>query len=318
MTVDFSTMKITALAGGVGGAKLAHGLAALLNPDQLSIIVNTGDDFTSFGLTICPDIDTVMYTLSGLANPQTGWGIKDDSFNCLHALDRLGGPAWFQLGDQDIATHLMRTHLISSGKRLTEAIDHIAKKINIKHPILPMCDHPYRTRVLTDEGEMDFQTYFVNKKWQPEVVGFRWESEDPAIEASPEVLSALTSADLIVICPSNPFVSIDPILSLPRIRELIADKITIGVSPIIGSKAVKGPAAKMFMELHGECSAVAVAKHYDGLLDGLIIDQTDQSLSTQIEAMGLRTSACPSLMPTLMERKAVAECALSLGKKLLI
>jgi LPPG:FO 2-phospho-L-lactate transferase len=316
MPLSKNTVKITALAGGVGGARLAHGLAAILPPEQLSIIVNTGDDFEHLGLTICPDLDTVLYTLAGIANPETGWGIAGDSFECLEALKKIGAPAWFRLGDRDFATHLQRSTLLKQGQRLTEVIHNLASALGVQHPILPMCDTPCRTMVQTDEGELRFQDYFVRRAWQPRMLGLRWEGVDQA-QPSPEILKALQDADLVIFCPSNPFVSIDPILNLPGVRNLIAHTTSLAVSPIIGGSAVKGPAAKMFNELGIEPSSVAVAKHYQNLLTGFVLDQVDQALQPQIQALGLTACDMPSLMPTLPERIRVAQAVLTFGLELI-
>jgi len=308
--------KVVALAGGVGGARLAQGLANILAPDQLSVVVNTGDDFEHFGLTICPDLDTVTYTLAGLANPGTGWGIEGDTFECLKAMQRLGSPTWFHLGDQDLATHLMRTNLLSQGKRLTEVTRILSTHLGVRHAVLPMCDTPIRTLVLTDQGEMDFQTYFVREAFQPVVKGFRWAGVEEG-KATPEVMAAIASAGLVIFCPSNPFVSIDPILNLPGVRQALAKRTVVAVSPILGGKVVKGPAAKMFQELGFEASAVNVARHYGDLLSGFVLDEVDAALQPEVQRLGITGRAMPSLMPGIQERIEVARRVMDFGLELL-
>lgn len=310
------SLRVVALAGGVGGAKLAQGLAASLHPNQLSIIVNTGDDFEYLGLYICPDLDTVTYTLANLANPETGWGIFGDTYNCLESLEKLGDDPWFRLGDHDLATHFFRTRLLQSGERLTTITQKICQRLGIKHLILPMCDTPCRTVVSTVKGEMDFQTYFVRYEWKPKIKGFRWEGLENA-SPSPEVIASLEDADLIIFCPSNPFVSIDPILQLPDVKKIIRTKTTIAVSPIIGGQVVKGPAAKMFRELGIPASALSVAKHYQGLLSGFILDIVDTNLLEKVNALGMKTISMPTVMKGYIERVAVANNVIQFGTHLL-
>jgi len=278
-------MKIVALAGGVGGAKLAHGLAQILAPEDLTIIVNTGDDFEHLGLYICPDLDTVCYTLAGLANPETGWGRINETWNTISNIEKLGGPNWFRLGDQDIATHLERTRRMKAGQSLSQITKEFCKAWDIKHTILPMTDSAIRTIVDTDEGELAFQEYFVHRQCEPRVKGFRFDGvqfAEPAVGAR----KALDSADAVVICPSNPWVSIDPIL---RVIQKI-NKPVIAVSPIIGGKAIKGPAAKMYQELGIDPSALAVAEHYRDLISGFVLDNADAALSDKIETKTLVTN----------------------------
>ena len=308
--------RVVALAGGVGGARLAQGLASILTPDQLSIVVNTGDDFEHFGLTICPDLDTVTYTLAGLANPGTGWGIEGDTFECLEAIQRLGSPTWFHVGDRDLATHLVRTNLLSQGKRLTEVTWALCTHLGVKHVVLPMCDTPLRTLVLTNQGEMDFQTYFVREAFQPVVYGFRWSGVEEG-KTTPEVMAAIESAGLVIFCPSNPFVSIDPILNMPGVRHALAKRTVVAVSPILGGKVVKGPAAKMFQELGFEASAVNVARHYGNLLSGFVLDEIDAGLVPEVQQLGIAVRAVPSLMPRIEERVEVARQVMDFGLELL-
>jgi LPPG:FO 2-phospho-L-lactate transferase len=314
--IDTNNPKIVALAGGVGGARLVQGLARILSPDQLSIVVNTGDDFEHFGLTICPDLDTVTYTLAGLSNPGTGWGIEGDTFTCLEAIQHLGSPTWFHLGDRDMATHLVRTNLLKQGKRLTEVTRTISTHLGVRHAVLPMCDTPLRTLVLTNQGEMDFQTYFVREAFQPVVYGFHWSGVEDG-KATPEVMAAIESASLVIFCPSNPFVSIDPILNLPGVRQALAKRTVVAVSPILGGKVVKGPAAKMFQELGFEASAVNVARHYGNLLSGFVLDEIDAALEPDIQQLGIVPRAMPSLMPGVEERVEVARRVTDFGLELL-
>ncbi len=291
-------MKITALAGGVGGAKLAHGLAQILPPEDLTVIVNTGDDFEHLGLYICPDLDTVCYTLAGLANPETGWGRVDETWNTIANVEKLGGPGWFRLGDQDLGTHLERTRRLKGGETLSQITKGFCKAWGIPQTILPMTDSPVRTIVNTDEGELAFQEYFVHRRCEPKVKGFRFDGVDVARPAV-GVCEAIDSAEAIVICPSNPWVSIDPIL---RVISLPKKKI-VAVSPIIGGKTVKGPAAKMYAELGIEPSALAVAEHYRDLLDGFVMDHVDAHLSDKIMT---RTLATDTLMNSPTDRARLA------------
>lgn len=294
-------MKITALAGGVGGAKLVHGFAQVLSPQELTIIVNTGDDFEHLGLTICPDLDTVCYTLAELANPETGWGRKDETWNAIANIEKLGGASWFRLGDSDFATHIERTRRLAEGQTLTQVTEDFCKAWGIKHSVLPMSDLPVRTMVNTDAGELAFQEYFVHRRCEPRVTGFRFEGVEIA-EPTISVKEAVESADVIVICPSNPWVSIDPILKV--IKEI--KKPVMAVSPIIGGKAIKGPAAKMFNELGIEPSALAVAKHYRNILDGFVLDNVDSNLEDEIKKLNIKTWKTDTLMNNVADRTRLA------------
>jgi LPPG:FO 2-phospho-L-lactate transferase len=291
-------MKIVALAGGVGGAKLAHGLAQILPPEDLTVIVNTGDDFEHLGLTICPDLDTVCYTLAGLANPDTGWGRVNETWNTISNIEKLGGPNWFRLGDMDFATHLERTRRLKGGKLLSQVTKEFCEAWGVKQTVLPMSDSPVRTIVNTDEGELAFQEYFVHRRCEPRVTGFRFDGAEAA-EPTIGAREAIKSADAIVICPSNPWVSIDPILHI--LKKI--DKPVIAVSPIIGGKTVKGPAAKMYAELGIEPSALAVAQHYRNLLAGFVLDSKDGQLSDKFEGKILVTD---TLMNSPADRARLA------------
>lgn len=297
-------MKIVALAGGVGGAKLAHGLAQILAREDLTVIVNTGDDFEHLGMYISPDLDTVCYTLAGLANPETGWGRINETWNTIANIEKLGGPNWFRLGDQDIATHLERTRRMKAGQSLSQITKDFCAVWGINHTVLPMSDSPVRTMVDTDEGELAFQEYFVHRHCEPRVKGFRFEGVDSA-EPVIGAREAIESAEAIVICPSNPWVSIDPILQVlsPALIQKGEEKKVIAVSPIIGGQAVKGPAAKMYTELGIEPSALAVAEHYRDLLSGFVLDNVDRQLSDKIETKTLVTN---TLMNNSSERARLA------------
>ena len=294
-------MKIVALAGGVGGAKLAHGLAQILAPQDLTVIVNTGDDFEHYGLFICPDLDTVCYTLAGLANPETGWGRRNETWNVIENAAQLGGPAWFRLGDQDLGTHLERTRRLREGQTLSQITRDFCRAWGIEHTILPMSDQPVRTIVETAEGDLTFQEYFVHRRCEPRVTGFRFEGVERA-QPAPGVREAIESADTILICPSNPWVSIDPILS---VIDSIG-KTVVAVSPIIGGQTVKGPAAKMYRELGIEPSALAVARHYRDLATGFVLDGVDKELEGEIRNLSMGTLVTNTLMESHDDRKKLA------------
>ena len=312
-------MKIVALAGGVGGAKLAHGLAQILSPEDLTVIVNTGDDFEHYGLYICPDLDTVCYTLAGLANPETGWGRVNEEWNAFGNVSMLGGPDWFKLGDKDLGTHLERTRRLNQGQTLTQITKDFCKAWGIEHAILPMSDQPVRTIVETDEGELAFQEYFVHRRCEPRVKGFRFDGVENA-EPAHGACETIQSADAIIICPSNPWVSIDPILKVisltpsplsRRERGWGEGEPIIAVSPIIGGQTVKGPAAKMYRELGIEPSALAVANHYRGLATGFVLDQIDEQLEGDVMGLNMRTLVTNTLMNSLDNRSRLAKDVLN-------
>jgi LPPG:FO 2-phospho-L-lactate transferase len=305
-------LKIVALAGGVGGAKLTHGLAQILPPEDLTVIVNTGDDFEHYGLYISPDLDTVCYTLGGVANPETGWGRINESWNVIENASRLGGPSWFNLGDRDLGTHLERTRRLKEGQTLTQITRDFCRAWGVEHEVLPMSDQPVRTIVETEEGELAFQEYFVHRRCEPPVTGFRFEGVDRA-EPAPGAREAIQSAEAVIICPSNPWVSIDPILHV--IKKI--EKPVIAISPIIGGQTVKGPAAKMFRELGIEPSALAVAQHYCDLAAGFVLDTVDQQLEENIRSLQMRTCVTNTLMKSLDNRKQLASDVLDfIGKSL--
>jgi len=308
-------MKIVALAGGVGGAKLADGLAQVLPAADLIVIVNTGDDFEHFGLTICPDLDTVCYTLAGLANPETGWGRVGESWNALKSVELLGGPTWFWLGDRDLGTHLERTRRLQAGDALGAITADFCRAWGVRVRVLPMSDQAVRTIVDTDEGELPFQQYFVERACEPRVRGFRFDGVEQA-KPAPGVLYAIKECDLVIICPSNPWVSVAPILSVPGIRSALENKIIVAVSPIIGGQAVKGPAAKMFTELGIEPSALAVAKHYGNLLRGFVFDRVDEVQKPDIAGLGIMPLAIDTLMKDRAARARLAKEVLEFGQSL--
>ena len=302
-------MRVVAIAGGVGGARLAAGLTRVLPPENLTIVVNIGDDFTHLGLRICPDIDTVTYTLAGLENRVTGWGIAGDSFHALDALAALNGPAWFRLGDRDIATHLQRTTLLSEGLTLTEVTRRISRALGVGPAVLPASDDPVPTRLVTDAGELEFQDYFVRRRCEPRVSGVIFADIEQA-RPSPEVVEALSSAGGIVIAPSNPFVSVEPVLALPGVRDLIAAKPAVAVSPIVGGAAIKGPAAKMLQELGLEISAAGVARRYAGLIEGFLMDEVDTALAPSVRAIIPAVRTAQSIMRTDADRELLARACI--------
>lgn len=301
-------MKIVALAGGVGGAKLAEGLAQLLPPENLTIIVNTGDDFEHLGLSISPDLDTICYTLAGLVNPDTGWGRREETFRVLENLQALGGPDWFRLGDQDLATHIERSRRLGEYQPLSQITRAFCITWGVRQLVLPMSDQPVRTMVVTTEdGELAFQEYFVHRKCKPKVKGFRF-AGIAAARPTAGALVAIEQADGIVICPSNPWVSIGPILEVPGLRSALATKIVIAVSPIINGQTVKGPAAKMFTELGVPPSALAVASHYGKILSGFILDRMDENLANNIS---IPTWVTNILMKNPDDRRSLAQDVLN-------
>ncbi len=308
-----------ALSGGVGGAKLALGLSHVLAPYALRIVVNTGDDFEHLGLTICPDLDTLLYTLSGLSNPETGWGRANETGAFMAALGRLGGDTWFFLGDGDLALHVERTRRLDAGQSLSQVTSDLAARLGIAVPITPMTDSSVRTVVETPEGPMPFQHYFVREHCAPKVLGFKFAGVADAVP-HPEFTSALQNTDLagVIICPSNPFVSVDPILALPGIRKILEqiDAPVIAISPIVGGGALKGPAAKMMAELGLEVSALAVARHYGEVLDGFVLDHADGALASDVRELGPEVLVTKTVMTTLDHRIGLARAAVDFCDRL--
>lgn len=299
-------MNIVALAGGVGGAKLVDGLAQCLTPDQLSVIVNTGDDFEHFGMKICPDLDTVCYTLAGLASEEKGWGRVNESWRALETIKQLGGPAWFNLGDSDLGLHLERTRRLRNGETLSQITKDFCNSLGIKYPILPMTDQLVATMVNTLEmGCLPFQEYFVKYQCKPHVTDFRFEGIEDCNPAS-GALILLEKADFIILCPSNPWVSIDPIIKINKIQNIIIKKRVIGISPIIGGQAVKGPAAKMYLEMGIKPSAIEVAKHYNGILNSIVIDHIDKNEAEKIRQIKIRPFITNIIMHNQADRARLA------------
>lgn len=300
--------RVVVLTGGVGGAKLVLGLTQVLPAASITAIVNTGDDFRHLGLHVSPDVDTLLYTLSGKANRAQGWGREGESWNFLAALRELGGEDWFALGDGDLALHVLRTHRLAAGERLSAITRDYAARFGIGVAILPMSDDPVATHLLTDAGDLEFQRYFVERRCAPRVERISFHGAEAA-RAAPGVAEAIAAADAILIAPSNPYLSVDPILSIAAIREalLAASAPIVAVSPIIGGQAVKGPTAKLMAELGVPADNAAIAAHYAGLIDGLVIDGADEAPS------GLAVARTATLMHTLEDRARVAEAALALA-----
>ncbi len=298
-------MKVVALAGGVGGAKLVDGLASVLPAEDLTVVVNTGDDFEHLGLSISPDLDTVMYTLAGLANPETGWGRADETWSFLETLETLGGPSWFRLGDRDLALHTERTRRLRNGQKLSEVTADFCEALAVQVRLLPMSDEPIRTIVHTDEGALAFQEYFVARACEPTVRSFEFVGAESARPA-PGVIEAIGQADSVIFCPSNPWVSLDPILAVSEIREAVHARPTVGVSPIIGGKAVKGPAAKMYTELNVDPTALAVARHFPQL-DAFVMDTADAGWMEPIRALGMQPFVTQTVMDSTETRRRLAQ-----------
>ena len=301
---------VLALSGGIGGAKLALGLYRILPPGALMVVANTGDDFEHLGLAISPDIDTLLYTLAGLDNPELGWGRRDETWTFMKALESLGGETWFNLGDGDLATHVERTRRLAAGESLSQIADDFRRRLGISARLLPMSDDRVRTRLRTAEDWLDFQDYFVRQRCRPVVREIAFAGADQA-RPQPNFLAALADKNLraVVICPSNPFISIDPILSLPGIHEALraCQAPVVAVSPIIGGKAVKGPTAKMMAELGLPVDAAAVARHYGELLDHYVADETD---ANEIGDLGLPVTVTRTFMLSLEDREALARVVL--------
>ena len=300
-------MKVVALAGGVGGAKLAAGLQSVLPAGDLSVVVNTADDFDLWGLHICPDLDTVMYTLAGIANPETGWGIAGESFETLNMLGRYGEDTWFKLGDRDLATHVLRTDRLRSGETLTEVTAALSGALGVEGAVLPMTDDPVSTVLQTPAGRLEFQEYFVRRGQRDEVLAVELHGiEDSG--PSGEVLAAISCADAIVFCPSNPVVSVGPILAVPGMREALVSSRApkVAVSPIVGGRALKGPADKMLLSLGSEASATGVAAMYYGLVDGMVVDSVDEKERAGIEEIGMRVLVTDAVMRDGRDRARLA------------
>jgi LPPG:FO 2-phospho-L-lactate transferase len=300
-------MKIVALAGGVGGAKLAYGFAQILKPGDLTVIVNTGDDFEHYGLSISPDLDTVCYSLANIADPLTGWGREGDNYQSLDEAVKLGGPDWFKIGNKDLATHLERTRRLKAGSSLSDITRDFCRKWDISSKVIPMSDDKVSTFIITAElGAISFQEYFVHQKCQPIIKSIEFSGIKNA-KPVPSIITDLESAGLVVICPSNPWVSVDPILSVPGIKDAVSRKKVIAVSPIIQGKALKGPAAKMFFELGIQPSAEVVANHYKGLIQGFVFDQLDLNLKSKMDQKGIITLTTNTIMKDNLDKVRLAE-----------
>lgn len=305
---------ITALAGGVGAAKLLTGLIRVVSPEEISVISNTGDDIELFGLHISPDIDITVYSLAGVVNQHTGWGIADDTFHCLKVLERLGGENWFNLGDKDLATHIWRTELLRQGVQLSEITDRLRRSFGVASRIIPMTDAYVPTRIVTDEGVLHFQEYMVKRRTEPRVNEIYFENIDTA-KPAPEAASAITEAEMVVVCPSNPLISIGPILAVPGMRDLLSQTMAqvVAVSPIVGGKSLKGPTDRMLADLGREVSALEVARMYQDFVDVYIIDEQDAPFQAAIEALGLRVVVTQTVMRRMSEKVALARTVVALG-----
>ena len=301
-------IEVLALAGGVGGAKLALGLARILPPDKLAIVVNTGDDESFYGLHVSPDLDTVMYTLAGLSNTDTGWGLAGDTFQALDMLGRYGIDTWFNLGDRDLATHIHRTELLRQGATLSEVTAELCSRVGIEHRIAPMSDQPVRTFLTTQSGDLAMQDYFVRQRSEPQVTGVKYVGSEAA-SPSPVLRSAMEQANLLVLCPSNPYLSVGPILAIPGVREGLESfgGFRVAVSPIVGGSALRGPAAKMMGELGDDASCAGVARQYMGITDAFLIDHQDSWLAPEIEGMGIQAVPASIIMETEADKVALAE-----------
>ncbi|MES2492928.1 MAG: 2-phospho-L-lactate transferase [Pseudomonadota bacterium] len=301
---------VVALCGGVGGAKLAFGLAQVLPPEALTIIVNTGDDFEHLGLHISPDIDTVLYTLAGLSDPVRGWGLAGETWHFMDALGRIGGAQWFLLGDRDLATHIERTRRLRGAESLSDVTAVLARALGIAHAVVPMSDDSVRTIVGTATGEMEFQRYFVAERCAPEVTAMRFAGADAA-RIAPGAAAALARADLgaVIICPSNPYLSIDPILAVPGMRAALAacTAPVVAISPLVGGQAIKGPTAKLMLELGIKPGVAAIAAHYAGVAQRLVIDHAD---ADQAPAVGLPTLVAQTVMKNDADRIDLARTVL--------
>lgn len=316
MTAGKDEGHVVALSGGIGGAKLALGLYRVLPADRLIVVANTGDDFEHLGLHVSPDLDTLMYTLAGINHPEQGWGRANETWTCLNSLEALGGETWFRLGDGDLATHLERSRRLALGQSLSEVTDDFRRRLGIRAALLPMSDNPVHTIVESGNAELSFQDYFVKQSCRPPVTGFHFEGAAQA-RASPHFLDALACPGLsaVVICPSNPFISVDPMLAIPGVREALArcQAPKVAVAPIVGGRAIKGPTAKMMRELGLPVDATAVAAHYRGLLDGFVMDEADRSSTGAVSVATLCTG---TLMSTIADRESLAGAVLAFASEL--
>ncbi|MEX1255552.1 MAG: 2-phospho-L-lactate transferase [Dehalococcoidia bacterium] len=306
---------ITVIAGGVGAAKFLRGLVDVVEAASITVIGNTGDDETFLGLHVSPDLDTVVYTLSDAVDPEQGWGQADETYACLEQAARLGEETWFRLGDADLATHVQRTQLLREGRSLSEATESIARAFGVACRLLPVSDQPVRTVVTTEAGELSFQEYFVRRRQQDEVRALRFEGVESARPA-PGVLEAIAEAETVVIAPSNPLVSIGPVLAVPGVREALVETKApvVAVSPIVGGRALKGPADRMMTSLGYESSALGVARLYADFLDALVLDEQDASLASEVESLGVRAVVTDTIMRDPASRRALAEATLAAAR----
>jgi len=310
---------LTALAGGVGASKFLDGLCRAIPPENLSIIVNTGDDIELFGLYIAPDLDIVTYTLAGIVNPATGWGLEDDTFHCLDQLLRYsGGERWFNLGDRDLATHVFRTQMMRSGYRLSEVTERIRKALGVESRILPMSDTHTPTIIISDEGELHFQEYLVKRRAQPKVRSIRFDRIETARPA-PGVAEAILQAEAIIVCPSNPLISIGPIFAVPGMIDLIKERKApiVALSPIVGGASLKGPSDRMMADLGMDVSAQEVSRIYSGLIDAFIIDHLDEAARPEIEKAGVRVFVTDTVMTNADKKLELARFTLSVVENMI-
>lgn len=305
---------IVVLAGGVGAARFLEGLAAVAPPERIAAIVNTGDDMVLHGLHISPDLDIVTCTLAGVIDSAQGWGIAGDTDECMQWLGRLGAPTWFKLGDRDLALHIYRTARLRDGATLSQVADEIRRALGVKISIVPMSDEPAPTHVLTEHGELHFEEYFVRERCQPAVRGVRLHAAGP-VQPAPHLLPLLASAEAIIIAPSNPVVSVGPILAVPGVREAIANSSApvVAISPIVGGAAIKGPAVPLMRAVGMEPTALGVAKAYADLIDGIVIDTVDAALAPAIAQLGIRPLVTDTIMRGMPEKMALAQAALELA-----
>ncbi len=310
---------ILSLCGGVGGAKLAHGLCKNVRPEDLLVVVNTGDDFRHLGLHISPDLDTVMYTLAEVADPERGWGIAGETWDFMEALAGFADLDWFRLGDKDLATHLYRTRMLGQGQGLGQITRALCRSFSIEHRIVPMSDDPLRTRIVTDRGTLPFQDYFVRQGCRPRVQAIEFDGAGQA-RAHPDFAALLDSSELdaVILCPSNPFLSIDPLLSLEDVRSSLqsVNAPVIAVSPIVGGKALKGPAAKIMQELDMPANNLSIAAYYRDFLHGLVIDAGDEHEARAIGELGIRVKAANTVMRSVQDRVDLAETCLEFAVSL--
>jgi len=307
-------VKVTLLAGGTGGAKLAHGFQQVVAPGELTVVVNVADDTELFGLRVSPDVDTVLYTLAGVANAETGWGVRDDTWTALDMLGRYGEPTWFRVGDADLATHVRRAHLLAGGASLTDVTQSMAQALGVPSKVLPATDDRLRTVLQTDAGDLEFQDYFVRLRQEPAVRGVHFDGLDLA-RPTPNVLQAIGTAEMLVIAPSNPLVSVAPILDVPGVRQAISaagrrGTPRLAVSPIVAGVALKGPADRMLASLGHEATALGVARLYAGLIDTFVLDQADGDLAPGIRELGMEALVLPTVMRDDADRAALARALL--------